>query len=50
MGIVKATAVLLHLAGAGAMTYAWMELHQIPNNAYVEEQKGGHLQFLTIQG
>lgn len=50
MGIAKTIAVLLHLAGAGAMTYAWLELGQIPNNAYVVQQKGGHFQFLTIQG
>ncbi|KAJ3558668.1 hypothetical protein NM688_g787 [Phlebia brevispora] len=50
MGIVKAIAVLLHLAGAAVMTYAWMELDQVPNNAWVVKQKGGHFQFLTIQG
>ena len=50
MGILKAVAVLLHTGGAAIMTYAWMQLDHLPNNAWVSKQKGGHLQFLTIQG
>ena len=50
MGVLKVIAVLLHTAGTAVMTYAWMELDHLPNNAWVVKQKGGHFQFLTIQG
>lgn len=50
MGVLKVVAVLLHAAGAAVMTYAWMELDNLPNNAWIVKQKGGHFQFLTIQG
>ena len=43
-------AVLLHSAAAAVMARAWFQLDNLPNNAFVEEQVGGHFQFLTIQG
>ncbi|KAI0093546.1 FAR-17a/AIG1-like protein [Irpex rosettiformis] len=43
-------AVLLRTTAAGIMARAWFELDQLPNNAFVEKQVGGHFQFLTIQG
>ncbi|GJE95192.1 FAR-17a/AIG1-like protein [Phanerochaete sordida] len=50
MATFKPAAVVLHTAAAAIMTYAWFELDHLPNNAFVEKQKGGHFQFLTIQG
>ncbi|EKM55482.1 uncharacterized protein PHACADRAFT_256130 [Phanerochaete carnosa HHB-10118-sp] len=32
------------------MTYAWFELDSLPHSTLVQQQKGGHFQFLTIQG
>lgn len=46
----KVGAMLLHTIAAGVLTYGWLELGKVPNNAFVVKQKGGHFQFLTIQG
>lgn len=46
----KLGAVLLHSAAVAIMARAWFQLDKLPNNAWVERQVGGHLQFLTIQG
>jgi hypothetical protein len=43
-------AVLLHSTAAAVMTYAWMELGNLPISDFVTKQKGGHFQYLTIQG
>ncbi|KII88639.1 hypothetical protein PLICRDRAFT_41839 [Plicaturopsis crispa FD-325 SS-3] len=43
-------AVLLHAAAAGIMAYGYMGLSTLPLDAHIRSQKGGHLQFLTIQG
>lgn len=50
MTTLKLAPVLLHTAAAAILAYAWFELDHLPNNAFVEKQKGGHFQFLTIQG
>lgn len=50
MGFLRAAAVFLHAAGAVVMTYAWMELDTLPQSAWIVTQKGGHFQYLTIQG
>lgn len=46
----KVGAVLLHTIAAGVFTYGWLELSNLPNHPFVVKQKGGHFQFLTIQG
>ena len=46
----KPGAVLLHAVAVGIMTYAWFEIDNLPNTPWIENQKGGHFQFLTIQG
>ena len=46
----KPGAVLLHSVAVAIMARAWFQLDKLPNNAWVEKQVGGHLQFLTIQG
>lgn len=46
----KPAAVLLHGAAASIMAYGWFGLHTLPINDWITTQKGGHLQFLTIQG
>ena len=50
MGFARVVAVTLHAAAVAVMSYAWMQLDSLPNNAWVSKQKGGHLQFLSIQG
>lgn len=50
MSTFKPTAVVLHTAAAAIMAYAWFELDHLPNDGFVKKQKGGHFQFLTIQG
>ena len=50
MAVPKVLAVILHTLGAAVMTYAWFELDTLPTHAWVVKQKGGHMQFLTIQG
>lgn len=43
-------AVLLHGSAAAIMAYGYNSLHNLPINGWIETQKGGHFQFLTIQG
>ena len=50
MIIHKTVAVLLHTTGAAVLAYAWFNLDSIPNNRWIVKQRGGHLQYLTIQG
>ena len=50
MSTFKPAAVLLHSVAVAIMTYAWFELETLPNDAWIAKQKGGHFQFLTIQG
>ena len=50
MGAFRPGAVLLHSIAAAIMTYAWFELETLPNDSFISKQKGGHFQFLTIQG
>ncbi|KIP08177.1 hypothetical protein PHLGIDRAFT_127207 [Phlebiopsis gigantea 11061_1 CR5-6] len=50
MSAFKPGAVLLHSIAAAIMTYAWFELETLPNDSFISKQKGGHFQFLTIQG
>ncbi|KAI0372825.1 hypothetical protein BV20DRAFT_1050265 [Pilatotrama ljubarskyi] len=47
---IKATAVLLHAAGVAVMTYGYLHLPDMVSNIRMAEMKGGHFQFLTIQG
>lgn len=46
----KQRSVLLHGGAAAIMAYGYNSLHDLPMNAWIETQKGGHFQFLTIQG
>ena len=32
------------------MAYGYFGLHSLPVNSFIENQRGGHFQFLTIQG
>ncbi|KAL5490295.1 hypothetical protein ACEPAI_5128 [Sanghuangporus weigelae] len=45
----SATATVLHLLAAGIMAWGYMSLEQTVMHSTIIEQKGGHLQFLTIQ-
>ncbi|KAI6045370.1 FAR-17a/AIG1-like protein [Pisolithus marmoratus] len=39
----------LHTAAASILAYAWSRIGSLPFDDLISEQKGGHLQFLTIQ-
>lgn len=43
-------ALFLHSAAAGVMAYGFLSIKTLPVNDWIETQKGGHFQFLTIQG
>ncbi|KIJ69002.1 hypothetical protein HYDPIDRAFT_172501 [Hydnomerulius pinastri MD-312] len=43
-------ALLLHAAAATVMAWGWRSLHHLPIQEWINTQKGGHLQYLTIQG
>ncbi|KAG2157368.1 FAR-17a/AIG1-like protein [Suillus clintonianus] len=43
-------ALFLHGAAAGVMAYGFLSLKTLPVDAWIRTQKGGHFQFLTIQG
>lgn len=43
-------ALLLHAGAAATMAYGYFGLHSLPVNSFIESQRGGHFQFLTIQG
>lgn len=47
---VNPRAVLLHATGVAVMTYGYMNLPDMIANIRMAEMKGGHFQFLTIQG
>lgn len=42
--------LILHAGAAATMAYGYMGLHTLPINSFIESQRGGHFQFLTIQG
>ncbi|KAH8106738.1 FAR-17a/AIG1-like protein [Cristinia sonorae] len=44
------TPFLLHAGAAATMAYGYMGLHTLPIHSFIVNQKGGHFQFLTIQG
>ncbi|KAI0692395.1 FAR-17a/AIG1-like protein [Cytidiella melzeri] len=46
----KLGAVLLHSTATAIMTYAWLEIDNLANSAFIAKQVGGHFQYLTIQG
>ncbi|KAL4253887.1 hypothetical protein ABKN59_004196 [Abortiporus biennis] len=41
---------LLHTVAFASMAYGWFGLGALQVSEWIETQKGGHLQFLTIQG
>lgn len=41
---------LLHGSAAAIMAYGFLSLHSLPINDFIATQKGGHFQYLTIQG
>jgi len=41
--------VVLHSAAAAAMAYGWLNLGNLVQDSWISKQKGGHMQFLTIQ-
>ncbi|KAG1891274.1 FAR-17a/AIG1-like protein [Suillus subluteus] len=43
-------ALFLHGVAVGVMTYGFMSLRTLPMDGWIRAQKGGHFQFLTIQG
>jgi hypothetical protein len=43
-------AVILHATSALCMAYGFNSLSGLAINAWIEGQKGGHYQFLTVQG
>jgi len=42
--------LLLHAGAAATMAYGYLGLHTLPIHSFIANQKGGHFQFLTIQG
>jgi len=45
-----AARTLLHAAAAAVMSWGFSQLRYAPGDAWIRTQKGGHWQFLTIQG
>lgn len=43
-------AFFLHGVAVGVMTYGFISLRMLPMDGWIRAQKGGHFQFLTIQG
>ncbi|KDQ60734.1 hypothetical protein JAAARDRAFT_125221 [Jaapia argillacea MUCL 33604] len=41
---------MLHTLAATTMAYGWNNLENLVQDTWIREQKGGHMQFLTIQG
>ncbi|PCH38129.1 hypothetical protein WOLCODRAFT_136059 [Wolfiporia cocos MD-104 SS10] len=50
MGQLRMGAVLLHSAAAAIMVHGYRSLRNVPFDAFIRTQKGGHGQFLTIIG
>ncbi|KAG1756523.1 FAR-17a/AIG1-like protein [Suillus paluster] len=46
----RPAALFLHGAAVGVMAYGFLSLKKLPMDAWIRTQKGGHFQFLTIQG
>lgn len=46
----KAVTVLFHTAATGIMAYGYLSLKHLPVDKFINTQKGGHSQFLTIIG
>jgi len=42
--------LLFRGTAAAIMAYGFNSLHYLPINSFIESQKGGHFQYLTIQG
>ncbi|KAE9399284.1 hypothetical protein BT96DRAFT_1019605 [Gymnopus androsaceus JB14] len=42
--------ILLHSSASAIMIYGYKSLQSLPVNDFIEQQYGGHLQYLTIQG
>jgi hypothetical protein len=43
-------ALFLHGVAVGVVTYGFISLRTLPMDGWIRAQKGGHFQFLTIQG
>lgn len=43
-------AILFHTAATAIMAYGYLNLKQLPVDKFINTQKGGHSQFLTIIG
>jgi hypothetical protein len=43
-------AFVFHATAAAIMTWGWFSLRRQPVQEWIDTQKGGHLQYLTIQG
>jgi len=41
---------ILHAVAAVVMAYGYIGIHKLPLTRHIDEQVGGHFQFLTIQG
>lgn len=46
----KQGTILLHGAAAAIMAYGYNSLGNLPMDAWVQTQKGGRFQYITIQG
>jgi len=46
----RLVAAVLHSGAIAAMAYGWFGLHSLGVNEWISKQRGGHFQFLTIQG
>ncbi|KAH7914977.1 FAR-17a/AIG1-like protein [Hygrophoropsis aurantiaca] len=45
-----ALGLILHAAAAGVMAYGFLSIKSLPIDDWISSQKGGHYQYLTIQG
>jgi hypothetical protein len=48
--MVSLPAVLLHAASTCLMAYGYTSLSGLAISTWIEKQRGGHFQFLTVQG
>ncbi|KAF9227510.1 hypothetical protein BS17DRAFT_725754 [Gyrodon lividus] len=46
----RVLAFVFHATAATIMAWGWFNIQNQPTQAWIKTQKGGHLQFLTIQG
>nr|GAT47211.1 MFS general substrate transporter [Mycena chlorophos] len=47
---IRLASLALHASSATAMAYGYRSLHFLKINEWIEQQYGGHMQYLTIQG